>query len=198
MIEILQHVDELRFRRAMERSPRIVQRLLREAIDDIADQVENTARANAPVGETGALKTRGIERSKTVVGTVSTAFVFGGGRAVSGYIPGGTRFAFVGSVTGFNPGDLVAQANISLNPRVKHSKWVHDGTGIYGPRKTPIVPLTAPRLVFFWNKSGRLHSRLSVRGQPAQPFLRKSYEYVNNVYTPARVGALRLAIGAVT
>lgn len=55
-----------------------------------------------------------------------------------------------------------------------YSRWVHDGTGIYGPRGTPIVPRQAARLRFFWKRKGRWVTAKSVRGQRGAHYLTRA------------------------
>lgn len=84
-----------------------------------------------------------------------------------------------------------------VGTNVKYAIYVHEGTGIYGPRRTPIVPRN--KRFLRWpvkNQSGRGRRRYisgrtaqyayakSVKGVPARPFLRKALEVVagrNNV-----------------
>lgn len=59
--------------------------------------------------------------------------------------------------------------------RARHALWVHEGTGIYGPRGRPIRA-RGGGMLRFPNRRGRGGARRfiytrSVRGQPAQPFL---------------------------
>lgn len=70
---------------------------------------------------------------------------------------------------------------------VRYGSWVNDGTGVFGPRGTPIVPRNGRYLAFTANgrkagptRSGRLRPRLqrkvvvrSVLGQVGQQFLQK-------------------------
>lgn len=86
------------------------------------------------------------------------------------------------------------RAGIGLAKDPEHGIWVHDGTGIYGPRKTRIVPRTAPYLKF--RIDDRIFRLKSVRGQPAQPFMDKAFILINRVYIPLRVERLRLLIQA--
>lgn len=75
-----------------------------------------------------------------------------------------------------------------------YAKWVHEGTGLYGPHKTPIVPTRTrsasggpPYLKFQWDgggvntqskdKRGWVFAR-SVRGSKPQPFLADALEAV--------------------
>lgn len=88
------------------------------------------------------------------------------------------------------------ESSVELNPKVEHAKWVHEGTGLYGPYKTRIVPTKKPLLVF--NIGGDKFRKRSVRGQPANPFLTDAFEYVNNVYAPAKLAELRAEIAAAT
>lgn len=58
-------------------------------------------------------------------------------------------------------------------------RWINDGTGLYGPRRTPIVPRKAPFLVFRVEPKGSagpgdLVFARSVRGRPATPFMREA------------------------
>ena len=39
---------------------------------------------------------------------------------------------------------------------VHYALHVHEGTGIYGPHKHPIVPVRAKALKFFWKKTGQV------------------------------------------
>lgn len=47
------------------------------------------------------------------------------------------------------------------------SSYQEEGTGIYGPQGTPIVPVNAKVLVFYWKQTGRIEFRKSVLGSPA-------------------------------
>lgn len=85
-------------------------------------------------------------------------------------------------------------AGVGLKKEPFYGIFVHDGTGIYGPHKSPIVPRTAPYLKFtIGERTFRLRS---VKGQEAQPFIKRAFEIVNARYVPARVERLRLAIQA--
>lgn len=87
-----------------------------------------------------------------------------------------------------------------VGTNVRYALFVHEGTGIYGPRKTSIVPKT--KRFLRWpvkNQSGRGRRRYkagktqayvyarSVKGVPARPFLTDALEAVvgkNNVTKP--------------
>lgn len=54
---------------------------------------------------------------------------------------------------------------------LRRARWIHDGTGIYGPRHTRIVPRRA-RFLRFKPKGLRRYIYVrSVKGMPANPFL---------------------------
>ena len=43
-----------------------------------------------------------------------------------------------------------------ISSNVHYAMFVHEGTGIYGPKRHPIVPVNAKALKFFWKKTGRV------------------------------------------
>lgn len=49
--------------------------------------------------------------------------------------------------------------------------WIEKGTGIYGPHRSPIVPVRGKYLVFPSNNSRGFTFATSVDGTPAKPFL---------------------------
>lgn len=88
-------------------------------------------------------------------------------------------------------GQLAASSVVEMNThpgfvvgvisfRARHAIWVHEGTGIYGPRGRPITA-RGRGMLRFPNRRGAVGSRggqprpyvyvRSVRGQPGQPFL---------------------------
>lgn len=175
---------------SLARSGAAIDALLRAHVDDVTDEIQSRAREMAPRGPTGRLKTEGIIGSPVIEGTVTAASAFGGGLSIRG------ATGFAGSVFDHSPGDKVYTARVQLNPEVKHAKWVHEGTGLFGPYHSPIIPRRAKYLVFYWH--GRKWQKRSVKGQRAQPFLTESYEYVRSVYEPAKLSELRAEIAAVT
>lgn len=132
-------------------------RLLRETIDEIADQIENDANARIPV-DSGHLKSVGVERKDSK-------------RRVSG------------------PGGLVVKTELAVPKVPKYARWVHDGTGVYGPRGVPITPRKAPFMVF--NIDGKWFRKKSVQGQQPQPFLREAMEDAERTVIPIKLAELR-------
>jgi hypothetical protein len=54
-----------------------------------------------------------------------------------------------------------------------YAVWQHEGTGIYGPHGTRIVPRRAQFLRFYWKKVGAVVAYRSVRGTPGTKYLIK-------------------------
>lgn len=68
-----------------------------------------------------------------------------------------------------------SQLVMRVGTGVYYARWVHDGTGIYGPRGQKITPRTAKFLVFRWKKMGnKLVVTKSVKGMKPNPFLKKA------------------------
>jgi hypothetical protein len=62
---------------------------------------------------------------------------------------------------------------VRVGSNLKYSRWVHDGTGIYGPRRRPIRPKRAKALRFKgrrFGKSGYIFAR-EVKGMKPNHFL---------------------------
>jgi len=57
-------------------------------------------------------------------------------------------------------------------PTAPYSKYVHEGTGIYGPHGTPIVPRVKKALAFTYG--GRKVVVKSVKGQKKNPFVKRA------------------------
>lgn len=68
---------------------------------------------------------------------------------------------------------------VRVGTNKKYARWVHDGTGIYGPHATRIVPKTAKALVFaskkYGAKKGKFKGKVvvrSVKGMQKNEFLK--------------------------
>lgn len=59
-----------------------------------------------------------------------------------------------------------------IGTRLRRGRWIHDGTGIYGPRRQLIRPKQAKLLRFKPKGSGRVVYAKSVKGMKANPFLK--------------------------
>ena len=62
----------------------------------------------------------------------------------------------------------------SVGTNVYYGIWVHDGTGIYGPRHQPIKPKRAKRLRFRPHGKSRYVYAKQVAGIRPNPFLRNA------------------------
>lgn len=67
-------------------------------------------------------------------------------------------------------GDLA----VRIGTNVYYALWVHEGTGIYGPRHTPIVPKRARYLRFKPKGMEKYLYRKSVKGMKPNPYLVKA------------------------
>lgn len=63
-----------------------------------------------------------------------------------------------------------------VGTNVEYAAFVHEGTGIYGPKRTPITPKSGSVLVF--KVAGKQVFARSVKGMPGRPFLRSAMEQV--------------------
>lgn len=189
--------------------------LLKEAIDDIADKIEAQAVVEAPRGPTGELKDNPTSRTDTRIVITPERFdagfgqatgipLFGGGFAVRG--PGGKFIKpqeFRPAI--FSLGEVIAESFIGIPEEPAHAIWVHDGTGVYGPRKKRITakrpggfmtfPASRWPTASFKRKNYRFKS---VLGQPANPYLDRAFLIVNSTFVPARMELLRAQIAAET
>lgn len=65
---------------------------------------------------------------------------------------------------------------VRVGTNERHALWVHDGTGIYGPRRQRIVPREAQALRFYWDRTGRVMILRSVAGMRPNHFLRNALD----------------------
>jgi hypothetical protein len=83
----------------------------------------------------------------------------------------------------------ITNMTVRVGSNLRHARWVHDGTGIYGPRRTRITPRRARALV--WraktgagsNGRGRWRGYVvvsSTRGMRPNPFLRDALPAFHN------------------
>ncbi|MDA8155573.1 MAG: hypothetical protein M0Z52_03835 [Actinomycetota bacterium] len=72
-----------------------------------------------------------------------------------------------GNLVNSTQGDVIDGLNGVIKITAPYGKYVYEGTGIYGPHGTPIVPVTAKAL--FW--PGAPHPFRSVKGQKPNRFI---------------------------
>lgn len=169
--------------------------LLKDAVDDIGDAIEIEAKRQAPRGETGSLKLHPVDREDITFGAVTGIPSIGGGTSIRG---AGGRF--VGAAAA-EPGNIIARTSITVAREPKHAIWVHDGTGIYGPRHRPITTIPPGKyMTFYWFK-GRVtkhfHLKL-VKGQESNPYLTEAYLLIERTFMPVRIEHLREQIALET
>ena len=68
-----------------------------------------------------------------------------------------------------------SQNEINIQTPAKYAKFVNDGTGIYGPHKTPIIHPTIGKKFAFQVNGQMVYTRV-IRGQQGQHFVEKSIE----------------------
>lgn len=81
-------------------------------------------------------------------------------------------------------------AKVVVGSPLPYAEYVHEGTGIHGPKGTPIVPVTKKALKFKWDgpggavrskdKRGYVFAK-SVKGQKPNPFLARALRTVMGV-----------------
>lgn len=175
-------------------------RLIKDAIDDIGDALEVEAKLEAPKGPTGDLKLHPVDRTDTTVGiSVDTRVpLFGGGFAVrgaSGFVPG----------VGTGAGDIIAKSTFTLPEKPEHAVWVHEGTGLHGPRGQLITAHAPNEFMKFkadrWPTADfkRAEYRFkSVEGQKPNRYLVRAFYKIDNEYVPFRLQFLDAEIAAIT
>lgn len=77
--------------------------------------------------------------------------------------------------TSVRSGPGTATARVGFYAR--HAWWVHEGTGIYGPRGAPIRPRRA-RVLAWRGRAGRWRFARQVRGMRGRPFLARATQLV--------------------
>lgn len=83
----------------------------------------------------------------------------------------------------------VFKAYVGIRRLPEHGVFVHEGTGLLGPKHKPIF---APggNVMKFRGRTGLPVYARSTRGQKPQPFLREALELVADTYIPGRLAAL--------
>jgi len=85
------------------------------------------------------------------------------------------------------------QVSVGVRRTAPYGVWVHEGTGLYGEHHRPIRA-TGGNVLHFVNNGQSLFRR-SVRGQRANPYMRRAFTNVNATYVPARLELLKRQIG---
>jgi HK97 gp10 family phage protein len=84
-------------------------------------------------------------------------------------------------------------ATAGVRKTAPYARWVEEGTGIFGPHGTPIVPKVGNFLIF---KIGeKTIVTRSVKGQKGQHYMRRAFVQTRDVYTPLRLKVLEAKIG---
>lgn len=205
-------IIEGRFESVFDRAA--VLQLIKKAVDDIADELQEQIDYELPTDVTGALRAHPVDRDDTKIqiipdyyspgfGTPTTIPLFGGGTAVRG--PGG-RFVkpsyYTPSV--FVSGEIIAKSVFTIPEKPKHAIWVHEGTGIHGPRGQMITARNNDYMKFPASRwptailKRAMYRFKEVKGQEANPYLVKAFLKIDTTYVPIRLQALEAEIAAIT
>jgi len=111
-------------------------------------------------------------------------------RFVSGSGPGHPKRVDTGQLRNDIKVTLVSYKGlpaVRVGTHVKHARWVHSGTGLYGPKHAYIKPRTAKFLVFrsvkYGAKKGKGKGKVFVKrvaGMRPNPFLRDALKFAKN------------------
>lgn len=93
-------------------------------------------------------------------------------------------------------GPVVTGSNVeaSVGTHLTYSRFQEEGTGIYGPRKTPIVPKNGKLLA--WKVGGKWAFARSVKGVRPKRYFRRSRDEARPVMTENMREAMREIVGA--
>jgi hypothetical protein len=188
-----------------------------QAIEDTADAIEAEASAQAPLGNTGELKAHPVDRDEQrgsfgrpgeflqpgeSIETRALSFVSAGQsprftvRGKGGRFVRATPFEHSALGTGFFEEGTLEKIVLTIPEEPAHARWVHDGTGIYGPNNHPIIP-NSGKIMVWENEDGNTIKAKSVKGQKANPYLERAFVIIERTFYPARVEALRAEIRAI-
>jgi HK97 gp10 family phage protein len=73
----------------------------------------------------------------------------------------------------------------------KYGSFVHFGTGVYGPKGTPIVPVNKKAL--YWK--GAAHPVKSVKGMKARPYMQEAFDQKKEEAKPIIEESIRREVG---
>jgi hypothetical protein len=190
-----------------------------EAIEDVADAIEAEASAQAPLGKTGELKAHPVDRD---VAAEEYLWKARGISSIQEKVLKQERFHLLALDNlldllleekaedsleqhhlntplweqDFLKKELLEKIVMTIPEEPEHARWVHDGTGIYGPNNHPIIP-NSGKIMVWENEDGNTIKAKSVKGQKANPYLERAFVIIERTFYPARVEALRAEIRAI-
>lgn len=172
-------------------------------------------------GEPGSLKAHPVDQDINISESITRGFdipgsilqtrakPFGGGFSVQAPAGGltvggrffkGGQFIASGELFEITTRDVFITAITTIPEEPRHAIWVHEGTGMEGRFHHPIVARHVrasgkPGLLRF-KYEGRKYTRLSVWGQPAQPYLERAYDKIRSSgYLEAKLEELDNKVG---
>lgn len=143
----------------------------------------------APLMTMMALAPQIVQDEATKAMRKSVLVVEGEAKALVAVRTGDTRRSITSRVVPLGAG---VEGIVGTNK--KHAPYLEHGTGIYGPHKTPIVPVTKKALA--WKgRDGATIVRRSVKGMVARPFLKPAFDHkvrtVENYFRQALYNVVR-------
>lgn len=82
----------------------------------------------------------------------------------------------------------------SVGTNVKYARYMEEGTGIYGPRRTPITPKNGK--VLAWKRNGKWHFARSVKGVKPKRFFKRARDDNRGYFTDQMRGAMTAIVSA--
>lgn len=176
-----------------------LKRKVKDVLNDISDELAVSASIHAPISDpddkeggsashipSGALKIHAVQQTRSQFGIAEPAApLFGGGFAVRG---AGGRFV-PGKASTSDFGHIFYTVTTTYPDTPYYARYVAFGTGIYGPRNTPIVSISGKPMKFrYKEKNWKLKT---VLGQRPQPYLDTATDEVNSYFIPMKMRELR-------
>jgi hypothetical protein len=93
-------------------------------------------------------------------------------------------------------GPVVTGTNVeaSVGTNLDYARYQEEGTGIYGPKKTPITPKKGKLLV--WTSGGKFFFARSVKGVRPKRYFRRARDEAKVIMTENMRGAMESIVSA--
>jgi HK97 gp10 family phage protein len=84
----------------------------------------------------------------------------------------------------------------TVKPNKEYALYVHEGTGIYGPKKRPITPRSG-KMLAWKSKGGTWAFARSVKGIKPNPYMEKAYQIVKPDVDRDAIATLNKIVGSI-
>ncbi len=170
---------------------------MKDVLNDIANELEESARRYAPEAAFGDSETSGELKANPVAISTSEGLITSFANEAEGFrsVRGeGGRFV-AGKGTG--TGHLFYAVNVTYPVEaIPYVEFVRRGTGLFGPHHTYIVSPRGRYMKFVYQEASYRAKR--IRGQRANPYLDRAVQEVNTVVIPIKIRELRAEVDAIT